>query len=344
MELKFIVFFFIFISHVSFNQAQAGIASRNKNISNIKIQLAEYSNEITGLAAQINSIEKDLGSKNSHYIENIKKIDTLSEISAKLSFQVKKLSTELATEKKQYQKLIDAYINNSFYQDNELNVVSKQVYLEKLKTIKVSISENELVISQLESELTTINRDINDARSIEQTMGSVIRDLESRKADLSTAYVDMVATKNKLEKQIDIYNLDRKSQKLLRTQVSNGKNFLPPIVEYVDYQNERDGLNFYYRDTVTLQATETGEIAFVGNLGAYGDVIMIDHGNDIRSVILGKLQTKLKKGTKVNKGQVIGYALTNASEKKNVYFEVREKNVVQKSVNWLDKDKLFKKI
>jgi septal ring factor EnvC (AmiA/AmiB activator) len=343
MELKLLTFTFFFLL-VSLNQVYASLANRNANIKNIKVKLAEYGNEITTLAARINTLEKELGSRNGHYLESIKKMDTLVELSSRLSEKLKEIANKLEKEKKQYQKLVDAYLNSSFIQGNDLSLISKQVYLEKLKMIKTSITENEVTVSNLKNELASINQDINDAKSVEQTMASVIKQLEIEKTNLSNLYLEKLDTKNKLEKKVDIYNLEIKSKKIANSQVSNGKNFLPPINEYVDYQNERDGINFYYRDTVTLQATEAGEIAFVGNLGAYGDVIMIDHGEDIRSVILGKLQTKLKKGAKVNKGQVIGYALTNASEKKNVYFEVREKNIVQKSVHWLDKNKLLKKI
>jgi murein DD-endopeptidase MepM/ murein hydrolase activator NlpD len=70
---------------------------------------------------------------------------------------------------------------------------------------------------------------------------------------------------------------------------------------------------------------------------------MIDHGKDVRSVILGQFDYLVKNGDVVKDSQLIGYTkarnATGLGDGK-IYFEVRKNNLAQNTYLLLDKKSL----
>jgi septal ring factor EnvC (AmiA/AmiB activator) len=64
---------------------------------------------------------------------------------------------------------------------------------------------------------------------------------------------------------------------------------------------------------------------------------MLDHGNETRSVIFGPFTTKVAKGDKVKKGQMIGQTPRNGTKLNVINFGIWYKNKAQ------DTAKLFAK-
>ena len=62
--------------------------------------------------------------------------------------------------------------------------------------------------------------------------------------------------------------------------------------------------------------------------------MMIDHGQEVRSVLLGPFESSLQKGDQVNSDQPIGFIKAQALN--SIYFEIRKRNIAQKTINWID--------
>lgn len=75
------------------------------------------------------------------------------------------------------------------------------------------------------------------------------------------------------------------------------------------------GINFKLYDSA-IYSSEAGVVNYVGNVRGMGRVILISHGGGIFSLYSGNLQTKLKKGQKVQREEIIG------ESKSNVFFGV----------------------
>jgi septal ring factor EnvC (AmiA/AmiB activator) len=112
-----------------------------------------------------------------------------------------------------------------------------------------------------------------------------------------------------------------------------------PLRNYLSYKGSSKGMTFKYKKVAPVHATERGKIVYSGELSSYGKVIMIDHGHDIRSVILGDLNIKATKGSVVKKGDILGYVNSDAGITKTLYYEVRKKNIAQNTVQLLKKIK-----
>src|SRR5690606_24095673 len=96
------------------------------------------------------------------------------------------------------------------------------------------------------------------------------------------------------------------------------------------------GVTYYFRGERPIFAAKAGKVIYRGELASYGQVIMIDHGASIRSVLLGNISFKILKGDLVSKGTILGYTRGNAMEKSSLYFEIRKKNIAQNTSNWLE--------
>jgi len=71
---------------------------------------------------------------------------------------------------------------------------------------------------------------------------------------------------------------------------------------------------------------------------------MIEHGNQTRSIFLGQLKSKVKKGQSVAAGEILGYTLANRKSRElgKLYFEVRKKNIAQNTSLLMDDNFLAK--
>ena len=69
------------------------------------------------------------------------------------------------------------------------------------------------------------------------------------------------------------------------------------------------GVDYAAPTGTRIKASSDGVVAFVGKKGGYGNVIVLQHRNDIRTVYghLSRFAKGLRRGDKVNQGEIIGY-------------------------------------
>jgi septal ring factor EnvC (AmiA/AmiB activator) len=91
-----------------------------------------------------------------------------------------------------------------------------------------------------------------------------------------------------------------------------------------------------------VKAVGEGKIVFAGDLASFGQVVMVDHGNELRTVLLVKMSIKVKKNDTVKSGDVLAYTINDSKEAQNLYFEVRKKNTAQNTILWLEQNGVSK--
>lgn len=122
-----------------------------------------------------------------------------------------------------------------------------------------------------------------------------------------------------------------------------GLNFIAPLKEFDSVEYRKKGISFLFKGKYDLRAAQSGKIDYVGRLSTYGNVLIIDHGKDIRSILLGKINLKIKKGSIVKKGDIIASTVGSSKIKNAIYFEVRKRNKVQNTA-FLMNDEFLKKV
>jgi murein DD-endopeptidase MepM/ murein hydrolase activator NlpD len=88
---------------------------------------------------------------------------------------------------------------------------------------------------------------------------------------------------------------------------------------------------------VDVYATGQGVIVYSGDLSTYGKLVMIDHGDGLKSVILGRYKVNVKKGDLVRKGDVIGMTSPGLEKNSEIYFEIRKGSKTLKTSSMIEK-------
>jgi septal ring factor EnvC (AmiA/AmiB activator) len=112
--------------------------------------------------------------------------------------------------------------------------------------------------------------------------------------------------------------------------------FASPVDDFLTFTPSAKGVTFKYQSVQPIKAVGGGKVVFAGDLASYGQVVLIDHGNDLRTVLLGKMNIKVKKNDSVQNGDILAYTQNDSKEPQNLYFEVRKKNTAQNTILWLD--------
>jgi len=119
--------------------------------------------------------------------------------------------------------------------------------------------------------------------------------------------------------------------------------FYSPIAIHQNIEYQKKGVTFTFLGKNEIRAPKSGKIVYTGALANYGNVIMIDHGKEMRSVLLGQFDYVAKNGDMVKDGELIGYTKARASNgigDGKIYYEVRKNNLAQNTYLLLDKKSL----
>lgn len=119
------------------------------------------------------------------------------------------------------------------------------------------------------------------------------------------------------------------------------------------FNRMHEGLDFRAKIGNPIYATGNGTIKFANNKGTYGKLIIINHeyGFESRFAHLSEFAPKIKAGSKIKRGDLIGYSGdTGVVEGPHLHYEIRYKNRSVDPLNYLFLDitpeefNMFKKI
>lgn len=98
------------------------------------------------------------------------------------------------------------------------------------------------------------------------------------------------------------------------------------------------GTDFGARRGTPLLAVNSGKVSFSGWMGGYGKVVKIKHGGGYESLYAHQSRTRVKRGQKVKKGQVIGYVgSTGRSTGPHLHFGLKRNG------RWINPMKVLRK-
>jgi murein DD-endopeptidase MepM/ murein hydrolase activator NlpD len=151
-------------------------------------------------------------------------------------------------------------------------------------------------------------------------------------------YLEKVRNTEKLESQLQkqkiVKTLERKKEiQKLGLDIPDHLKFSSPLGAFSQVLASEKGITYKFQQRQPLLAPRSGRVIYNGELANYGKVLMLDHGGDVRTVLLGRFQSDLVKNAHVSPGDVLGYTEETTD---SIYFEVRKKNVAQKTIHWMD--------
>lgn len=97
------------------------------------------------------------------------------------------------------------------------------------------------------------------------------------------------------------------------------------------------GINIAADPNQNVLACASGKIIFVGPLIGYGQTVIIDHGDDISSVICGNSEVAVHIGDEVKQGAILSRTgLLPRNKEETLHFEIRKKHKPQNPLYFLN--------
>lgn len=95
------------------------------------------------------------------------------------------------------------------------------------------------------------------------------------------------------------------------------------------------GIDIQTAASAPVKAVYPGKVVFSGKIGGYGQLLILDHGDQYYSLV-GQLGEALKKeGDEVKEGDVIA---RSAADSTPLYFEIRQRHIAVNPVAWFPED------
>jgi|GEM_PF-1797096 len=316
-----ILFFIVFLGISIANAATPG-------------QLAKSRGAIMQIGARLNALEKTLGQHNDKYITAVEKIRLLE---TDVTTYQQRLASVRADATKREQEMA-AILRSHALSLVEDEVVPDAAYhaltIENRAKAQAALQEAqalEKIVGEFQERLDLLRRD-------EQELLKLSADLDTKKKQMTEVYLAKLDERQRLETDLQKQKITTRiktvrKEESLGLNIPNDLKFGSPLQSWAEVVPSEKGVTYKFGKLQPLHAPRAGRVIYNGDLASYGKVLMIDHGDDIRSVMLGRFTSSLEKNATVKAGDTLGHTDSSAE---SLYFEVRKKNVAQKTIHWMD--------
>jgi len=304
-------------------------------------ELARYRSEAMELGARLSSLEKEIGSKNNLYISSVEQIKQFEDDIKLYKERLAEIHTQVRQAQNDNRKIFQSFLIESENEGTE--AWQKKIHLELLKQAQLKLKNKEIELISFENKVTEFDSKLSTLKTNEEELAQVIRELETRKKVAMELYLAKVHNKKMAESNFEKQKLIKKVNAVKKAfsqapivEIKPDRIFRNPVEDYKAATSSPKGVTFKYNSIQPVKAVGEGKVVFAGDLASYGQVVLIDHGNDLRTVLLGKMDIKVKKNDSVRDGDILAYTQNDSKEDQNLYFEVRKKNTAQNTILWLD--------
>jgi murein hydrolase activator len=215
-----------------------------------------------------------------------------------------------------------------------------------LRAVMASLKQQ---IQQVQTELREIEALSGDLAGKQEAMGQLIQDLEIQKVELTATEKQKLEKITKeefqrLAKEDDINSLLEETQAVLSFEKTVAKNAtlakgLPfrwlerpvkgKVIQNTSLQKKfnpkGEGLIFETQKNAEVLAPSSGTVVFNGPFQSQGDIIILDHGEKVYTVLMGIHKIDAEIGQSVYAGQKIGTMAGYGKNPPRLYLELRQK-------------------
>lgn len=353
----------------------AAIESSEKvNVFEMKRKIQQQNKMIQDMTKEVSQVEMSLGMQNKKYL---KLADERAKIEETLSSARKNADIDNQNLKKNYnetkQILMGVLLNKLEKADSSSDLLSRKILVENLERRLSDLDGMMKSNKAVQDDVERLYQRLEESMTTERELVAILNELEQRKkelrANLETEGQKKLAAQTQFDDEKNMRAMERVSldknrlrEKLQPVQITEeikipsqplnsvqlaGGDFLTPIGQYQGIDYAKKGVTFNFQGKNEVRAPKSGKVVYTGSLANYGNVLMIDHGNDTRTVLLGQFDYSVKNGDPISASQIVGY--TNPRNQNGlgdgkIYFEVRKNNLAQNTYLLLDKKTLARKL
>lgn len=332
------------------------------HLNELRKRLIDQERSVSKMTGNIMQLEKEIGKGNERYLKIIQKRRDIENNLFDIKQTLKKYDQELLTKQQKTNKLLAVAVMSSLDKNEDPAILlSRKLAVESLKN---DLQETKLLWNrnqELNAQMEDLKVRYEEYLTVETELASVLNNLESQKKEVQDTYSEELERKNEIKQKVDhLSTVVKNAPKPKETAVASQAPMAKPVVSSAPLDvkgvfsaplktvmkvepQKRGGVYLSFKGSQPITATRDGRVMYVGDLSTYGNVVMIEHGEETRSVILGPFAPKVAVGATVKLGDLIGQTPTRPGEGK-IYFEVRKKNTVQNTVKLIDEKSMSIKI
>lgn len=351
------------------------VENSKETVLDLKRKLEDQVRNLKRLQTDVKDVEYTLVLNTKKYQ---KLVEDRSKIEADLQEAKKNLDLESENLKRNFQQtksiLSGVILHRLDKNENSSDLLSKKILVEMLQKRIVDLGDLIRSNNAMKKDLSAMEEQYQNSLSTEKELVQIVKEMEMRKNDLRESERLEVERKVELEKKFsDVKNrqaIERASENKKRLkerlkdvqlteeivvadtlkksvpaeEVTAGL-FQTPLKSFQDFTYEKKGITYRFNGKNEIRSPRSGSVVYTGVLSTFGNIVMIDHGDDSRSVLLGHYDYYVKNGDKVELGALIGHTKStnvNPDADGKLYYEIRKKNLAQNTYLLLDKKTLPK--
>ena len=339
----------------------------------MKKKIIQQSKMLDEMNKEVSNVEYSLGLQNKKYI---KLANDRSKIEETLAAARKNADLDNQSLKKNYNEtktlLMGVLLNKLEKEESPSDILSRKILIENLQRRLTDLDGVMKNNKTVQDDVERLYQRLEDSMKTEKDLLALMGELEQKKKDLKAnieaesqkkaeAETHFNEVKNKVAMERESTKKAQLKEKLQpiqvteeikipsqnsqSTSIASGGDFAAPmtIFQGIDYQKK--GITFNFEGKNEVRAPKAGKVVYTGSLASYGNVLMIDHGNDTRTVLLGQFDYNVKNGDPIKASQIVGYTnprSNNGIGSGKIYFEIRKNNLAQNTYLLLDKKTLAK--
>ncbi|MDC0253599.1 M23 family metallopeptidase [Bacteriovoracales bacterium] len=302
-----------------------------------KNKLLAQEKKIISLKKTFINLEKSLGKNNKSFSKIEKEKNSLENSMFFLRSELDKNELLLKNKIFKTRRMFSDFILHSFEKDQDFEfLIQKEFYSSSLKKNMTEIQLNIDFNLRLKKEIKNLISKFKNYEKVQKNLMNLLVTMERERKQVKGKYNFLMRTKKKLESKYKRFG------KSIKRPFYSGKLRLP-LTKYFKIKYKEKGITFFYNKKGPVFSSEKGKVVYSGQLSTYGEVIIIDHGHETKTVLLGKFLSLPEKGTRVKKGQIISY-LDSKNKIRKLYFEVRKMGKVQNTMRFLNKKLILSKM
>ncbi len=294
-------------------------ATVKRNVSSLKRNYINTKNKIARL-------EKKISAKNLSYVEIVKRRQVIDLEIYELKKEILQQQNVVKTYRKKLSRAYRSVLVQDIDSESVEDILRRKVLISGINKRKKEVTLINSNLDKMSDQLRSLSKDYNSTRKYEDELLTLLRQLEVSKNDYVEQYVK-IKDEYTRAKDLAKSQLRKKKNKIKYTYK---RDFLSPIKDYISSEKKNRGITYKTKIVEPVIAAKAGVVVHNGSLANYGNVIMIDHGEEVISVYLGNFTPSVSKGAKVARAESIGQI--NAAVRKdlysNLYFDVRKKNKI----------------
>lgn len=307
--------------------------------ANLGKTLRFHKKELASITKQIFSIESNLGKGNKRYLNTLNKRKKIEAVIVKLEISLKNEQRLTEAKKTSTKKRLRQVLVQSLGKaKTPAQLLGRNIVTKMLKKEIAELNRIQKSSSSLLTRLATTQKQYQQLRQVESDLLSLMNEMEDSKKAKSERYVVLKKKKDLLQGKMKLKKAKKYVKKKKKARPVIAERFSPPINNISDMEYGKKGVTYKFNTQQWVKTSRKGKVIHTGSLSTYGNVVIVEHGNEVKSIYLGQFLPTVKKGQSVLPGESLGKTFDVAKNEGKLYFEVRKKNKAQNTILLLDKN------